>query len=229
MQKVGGDPPSLGPSSIEGGALERTLTNGHSHPMNGALKPHDSMQGPIPQDDWLSQRPRAPPSNSHVIGTVETTHLLPPGGQTISPQDMTGRVLRPEAGSSWVHTPQPSDPKPPPVQKLHPQAGNYEGPPTPMRSVGRFRLNGAQQGLNPPPHVTLNPGESLGGEQVMGTDSISEYYSHSRLHHISTWRSEFSEYVSSLQYRTQATGGTNFPGRERLRRQRMAHVAGIST
>ncbi|XP_048855251.1 DNA repair protein REV1 isoform X2 [Brienomyrus brachyistius] len=230
MQKVGGDPPSLAPPSSIEGALERTLTNGHSHPMNGALKPHDPMQGPIPQDDWLSQRPRAPPPASHVTGTVETTHLLPPGGQTISPQDMTRQVLGPEAGSTRTHAPQPSDPKPALAQKLYPQAGNPEGPPTPTRSVGRFRLNGAQhltpQGLNPLPHITLNPGDSLGGEQVMGTDSISEYYSHSRLHHISTWRSEFSEYVSSLQYRTQTTGGTNFPGRERLRRQRMAQGAG---
>uniref|UniRef100_A0A4W5QGW9 DNA repair protein REV1 n=1 Tax=Hucho hucho TaxID=62062 RepID=A0A4W5QGW9_9TELE len=49
---------------------------------------------------------------------------------------------------------------------------------------------------------------------------ISEFYSHSRLHHISTWRSEFSEYVNMLQSRRRATGGTTFPGRDRLRRQR---------
>uniref|UniRef100_A0AAY5K207 DNA repair protein REV1 n=1 Tax=Esox lucius TaxID=8010 RepID=A0AAY5K207_ESOLU len=47
---------------------------------------------------------------------------------------------------------------------------------------------------------------------------ISEYYSHSRLHHISTWRNEFSEYVNTLQSSRRATGGANFPGRDRLRR-----------
>uniref|UniRef100_A0AAY5KS83 DNA repair protein REV1 n=1 Tax=Esox lucius TaxID=8010 RepID=A0AAY5KS83_ESOLU len=49
---------------------------------------------------------------------------------------------------------------------------------------------------------------------------ISEYYSHSRLHHISTWRNEFSEYVNTLQSSRRATGGANFPGRDRLRRHR---------
>uniref|UniRef100_A0A4W5NCC2 DNA repair protein REV1 n=1 Tax=Hucho hucho TaxID=62062 RepID=A0A4W5NCC2_9TELE len=49
---------------------------------------------------------------------------------------------------------------------------------------------------------------------------ISEFYSHSRLHHISTWRSEFSEYVNTLQSRRRATGAATFPGRDRLKRQR---------
>jgi DNA repair protein REV1 len=42
---------------------------------------------------------------------------------------------------------------------------------------------------------------------------LSEFYSHSRLHHISTWGAEFRAYVNKLQ--KESSG--HFPGRERLR------------
>jgi DNA repair protein REV1 len=42
---------------------------------------------------------------------------------------------------------------------------------------------------------------------------LSEFYSHSRLHHISTWGAEFRAYVNKL--RKESSG--HFPGRERLR------------
>nr|XP_061799932.1 DNA repair protein REV1-like [Nerophis lumbriciformis] len=47
---------------------------------------------------------------------------------------------------------------------------------------------------------------------------ISEYYAHSRLHQISTWRTGFSEYVNELHSKRKATGGASFPGKERLRK-----------
>ncbi|XP_005107801.1 DNA repair protein REV1 isoform X2 [Aplysia californica] len=42
---------------------------------------------------------------------------------------------------------------------------------------------------------------------------LSEFYSNSRLHHISTWGSEFKAYVAEIQ----KSGVTSFPGRDRLR------------
>nr|XP_032811484.1 DNA repair protein REV1 isoform X1 [Petromyzon marinus] len=45
---------------------------------------------------------------------------------------------------------------------------------------------------------------------------IAEYYSHSRLHHIATWRSELAAMVAEM-HRT--SDGSSFPGRERLRAQ----------
>ena len=41
---------------------------------------------------------------------------------------------------------------------------------------------------------------------------LNEFYNNSRLHHLSTWKAEFRDYVSHLQ-----TMGNNFPGREKLR------------
>lgn len=42
---------------------------------------------------------------------------------------------------------------------------------------------------------------------------ISEFYNHSRLHHLSTWGAEFKSYVTSLQKQVDVS----FPGRDKLR------------
>lgn len=54
---------------------------------------------------------------------------------------------------------------------------------------------------------------------------ISEYYSHSRLHQISTWRTGFSEYVNELHSKRKAAGATSFPGKDRLRKFVAQHSA----
>ena len=41
---------------------------------------------------------------------------------------------------------------------------------------------------------------------------LNEFYNNSRLHHLSTWKAEFRDYVNHLQ-----TTSTSFPGREKLR------------
>lgn len=42
---------------------------------------------------------------------------------------------------------------------------------------------------------------------------LNEFYSHSRLHYLSTWKAEWKNYVNELQKK-----GNNFPGRDRLRK-----------
>ncbi|XP_029566580.1 DNA repair protein REV1 [Salmo trutta] len=104
----------------------------------------------------------------------------------------------------------PSNPAPLETNNL--SANAFPSNPTPLEtnnlSANPFPSNSA-----PPQHDQQSAKVKTGG-------IISEFYSHSRLHHISTWRSEFSEYVNMLQSRRRATGGTTFPGRDRLRRQR---------
>ncbi|KAG8137464.1 putative DNA repair protein [Naja naja] len=50
---------------------------------------------------------------------------------------------------------------------------------------------------------------------------ISDFYSHSRLHHIATWKCEFTEFINTLQKQNNAI----FPGREKLKKMK----AGQST
>ncbi|CAG2235935.1 REV1 [Mytilus edulis] len=51
-------------------------------------------------------------------------------------------------------------------------------------------------------------GMAMAGEP----EFISEFYNNSRLHHLSTWKSEFKSYVNELQKQ-----GTNFVGRQKLK------------
>lgn len=45
---------------------------------------------------------------------------------------------------------------------------------------------------------------------------ISDFYSRSRLHHISTWKCEFTEFINTLQKQNNAS----FPGREKLKKMK---------
>lgn len=54
--------------------------------------------------------------------------------------------------------------------------------------------------------------------QAQTDNLISEFYSHSRLHQISTWRSAFSEYVNELHCKRRTEGSSSFPGSERLKK-----------
>ncbi|XP_078796223.1 DNA repair protein REV1 isoform X2 [Oryzias latipes] len=47
---------------------------------------------------------------------------------------------------------------------------------------------------------------------------ISEFYSHSRLHQISTWRIGFSEYINELHHKKKESGSISYPGKDRLRK-----------
>lgn len=64
------------------------------------------------------------------------------------------------------------------------------------------------------PSPAKSPAQVL--EQTGGL--ISEYYSHSRLHQISTWRTGFSEYVNELHCKRKAAGAVSFPGKDCLRK-----------
>uniref|UniRef100_A0A673XDJ9 DNA repair protein REV1 n=1 Tax=Salmo trutta TaxID=8032 RepID=A0A673XDJ9_SALTR len=125
----------------------------------------------------------------------------------------------------------------PPRNATPPLVSHHRHHPLPLdnpnRSPSPVRLNGSHHNAfapNPAPLETNNlsaipsnpaPPDSDHQSALAKTGGIiSEFYSHSRLHHISTWRSEFSEYVNTLQSRRRATGGATFPGRDRLKRQR---------
>ncbi|XP_013867133.1 DNA repair protein REV1 isoform X2 [Austrofundulus limnaeus] len=82
---------------------------------------------------------------------------------------------------------------------------------------------------DPPTDETSLKTSDLLLEQTGGL--ISEYYSHSRLHQISTWRVGFSEYVNELHSKRKATGVTSCPGKDRLRKstaQRSTNSQGTS-
>ncbi|NXO04650.1 REV1 protein, partial [Rhinopomastus cyanomelas] len=62
---------------------------------------------------------------------------------------------------------------------------------------------------------------SLPASKPSDCSFISDFYSHSRLHHISTWKSELTEFVNSLQRQNSGV----FPGREKLKKWKSGRSA----
>ena len=102
-------------------------------------------------------------------------------------------------------------------------------------STSRLPRNaGVSEGKTPSPeHSTSHPHSAKTSSSSSASPSknkspakagdpkfLSEFYSHSRLHHISTWGAEFRAYVSKLQKES----GGSFEGRDRLRQ---FHVEGM--
>lgn len=152
-------------------------------------------------------------------------------GPTLDPVARTATTSRELSPQSITHNEQgfhPSILSEPPsetVTTIKENAENLERS-FPQDRISRVRLNGS--------HHTSN--SSLNDSNIQTTDKttakapeagiISEFFSHSRLHHISTWRNEFSEYVNALQSRRRADGGTVFSGKEKLKKLRANRYGG---
>ncbi|CAH1257907.1 DNA repair protein REV1-like isoform X2 [Branchiostoma lanceolatum] len=78
------------------------------------------------------------------------------------------------------------------------------------RGDGTSSLTSQAQNLSKP--VVTSPS----GKKPMGSSKdanfVAEFYDNSRLHHLSTWRTDFQAYVNVLQ----GKGDNGFPGRQRL-------------
>ncbi|KAL0963484.1 hypothetical protein UPYG_G00307040 [Umbra pygmaea] len=224
------------------GPKDHPVTNGYAHPVNGALKPLDlSPTWPHP--------PESRPSNSDGKSKLVHSPGPPPPTQPDPaklPQTSLTHHTPPTVHQPRLHL-QPTNenrPKPPPPTYQEAIAASASGPlppPQPLPpakpnpSSSPVRLNGGHQNAFLPnlAHTeTNNLSAKPFPSNPAPTDSdhqsakgktagiISEYYSHSRLHHISTWRSEFSEYVNTLQSNRSAALGATFPGKDRLKRHK---------
>uniref|UniRef100_A0A8C1GRI1 DNA repair protein REV1 n=1 Tax=Cyprinus carpio TaxID=7962 RepID=A0A8C1GRI1_CYPCA len=202
------------------GSQDTLLTNGYVHPVNAALKPQDSFaelqlhvvdtgshQSHLPQTE---SRDREEPScsssgskaNSHQRSLISTASPAKQPGLHSMQKD-----LHPKPTSN-------------PGTSAAPQKGN-------LHDQTRVRLNGSYHMT--PNSSTLADSSNPPGRSAAGAEAgiISEFFSRSRLHHISTWRNEFSEYVNALQSRSRAAGGAVFSGQEKLKKLRANCSSGV--
>ncbi|KAK5860841.1 hypothetical protein PBY51_022294 [Eleginops maclovinus] len=248
---------------------EASLTNGHTHLVNGALKPEDLLSPATdePSDDKeLPQRGvKSSDDKPHSPGPLQTKpdpYEFPQSPPKQSDQSAVSlkQSSSHEANEKRLKPPPPTYQEalkatethivPKQLQTSRPLNSNPEKtPPSPAhRSLSHspVRLNGSHHNAfssaspnstnitSKPHHLTEKfPSPSKSSALLMAQTGglISEYYSHSRLHQISTWRSGFSEYVNELHSKRKAAGGASFPGRERLRKsvdQRSADSGGTS-
>uniref|UniRef100_A0A6Q2WST4 DNA repair protein REV1 n=1 Tax=Esox lucius TaxID=8010 RepID=A0A6Q2WST4_ESOLU len=237
--------PSLGPPTSN---LSH-LTPGHNNPQANQTNPllvigvvlswqQQTLEGskrhgfhPVILNSRLSWSNRNGPPRGPSSPTIShhRNHLQPTNEQRPKPPPPTYQEATAASASRPLNLPPPkSCQSDSPPEKPH-------TPPDLNTSPSSVRLNGSHHNAFPP-HPGVMETNSLSANPVSSNSApsdsdhqsakaktggiISEYYSHSRLHHISTWRNEFSEYVNTLQSSRRATGGANFPGRDRLRRHR---------
>ncbi|KAM3861812.1 DNA repair protein REV1-like [Diretmus argenteus] len=259
VQELGSEAPC--PVKSQQGAKEAPQTNGHTHPVNGALKPEDlsPITDKPPVDHKLSQCRLKSPENKPTSPPVQYQTKPDPYDFPHSPPRQPSQTpLSPHRPSSQAANEQRPKPPPPTYQEaiaatesrlLPPQPQQLcplesvpeKSPPLPAShslSHSSVRLNGSHHSafssdptspktnrlsantcpLDPP--INKNSPAKPSAQLLAQTGGIiSEFYSHSRYHQISTWRTGFSEYVNELHSRRRATaGGATFPGKDRLRK-----------
>lgn len=213
------------------------LTNGHAHLVNGALKPEDLS--PVTDEPFDKELPEC---------TVNSVADKPPAQFQTKPDPYEFPHSPPkqchQAASEQRPKPPPSTyeetlkgaeaqtlPK-----RLHSHAEKTPiSPASTSFSHCPIRLNGSHHNAfssepaslnttdiankpDPPTDKSSLSSESSANLLVQTGHLISEFYSRSRLHQISTWRIGFSEYVNELNSKRKAAGGASFPGKERLRK-----------
>ncbi|KAL6101042.1 rev1 [Pungitius sinensis] len=177
--------------------------------------PYEFPHSPPKQSDPALVFPK--PSNAHVANGQRPKHS-PPNYHKAAGTGSQPHQTHP-VGSDPVQTPL----SPAPCALSH----------------SPIRLNGSHHNAfssdpasfdasaKPSPPVEKASSASKSSAQLLAQTGslISEYYSHSRLHQISTWRSCFSEYVNELHGKRSEVGGGSFPGKERLRKSVAPHSA----
>ncbi|KAI2660588.1 DNA repair protein REV1 [Labeo rohita] len=188
-----------------------TLTNGYVHPVNGALKPQDSFaEHPPHVVDAGSHPSHLPQAESR---DSEEPSCSSAGSKANSRQRSLISSASPAKQAGLHNMQKDLHPKPTsnPGTSFAPQKKN-------LHDQTRVRLNGSYHMT--PNSSTLADSSNQPGRSGQGAEAgiISEFFSHSRLHHISTWRNEFSEYVNTLQSKRRAAGGAVFSGKEKLKK-----------
>ncbi|XP_011606750.2 DNA repair protein REV1 isoform X1 [Takifugu rubripes] len=207
---------------------EALLTNGHARLVNGALKLEDS---PLDTDKQsvgkelsefrLKNAADKPQSRTEQFDNKPDPYEFPHSPheqQSSSQEDQPSKrppLTNQGVGKSKTHLPAPSC-----------QAELTRAPPDSPLTKSPVRLNGCHNSTFSASTASKSTTESASSSstapvQLLAQTSglISEFYSRSRLHQISTWRNSFSEYVNELHSRRKAAGAPSFPGKERLRKR----------
>lgn len=193
------------------GSKDNLQKNGYVHPLNGALKQANSS---CSKSTHQGAEFRYPQTKAEEMGTSSCSS---PGGlasdftasltSTSLPQSPSRATHHERISDSFMLS-EPSSETITSIQEKQVYSEKLLG----QDQISQVRLNGSHHITS---NVTLTGKHTAQGPE---TGIISEFFSRSRLHHISTWRNEFSEYVNTLQSRRRAAGGAVFPGKDKLKK-----------
>lgn len=203
---------------------EALLTNGHACLVNGALKLED---GPSDADETSAGKGLSEFSLKKAADKPQSQ-----SDAKLDPYEFPHSPLRESEQHSGLKA-QRSKPAPPVCREAGrspeshlpvapSQAELSHAPPSSSLTTPAVRLNGCHNSRFPQETALKSGAEnaSEGPAQLLAQTGglISEFYSHSRLHQISTWRTSFSDYVNELHSRRKAAADHSFPGKEPLRK-----------
>ncbi|XP_047637400.1 DNA repair protein REV1 isoform X6 [Phacochoerus africanus] len=179
------------------------ICNGHSHSSNGALKTQDCL---VPTGSGVASR------------------LSPDSAQEEAAAEQSNTGLRDCAMQQSQQSSRSTDA----LQNPH-RTNSFSL--APLHS--NTRVNGAHHSTVQGPSSTRStssvPMPSKAAPSVPPRPSdcnfISDFYSHSRLHHISMWKCELTEFVNTLQRQSSGI----FPGREKLKKMKTGRSALVVT
>uniref|UniRef100_A0A8D2CYM8 DNA repair protein REV1 n=1 Tax=Sciurus vulgaris TaxID=55149 RepID=A0A8D2CYM8_SCIVU len=163
------------------------IINGHTHSSNGALKTQDCL---VPMDNNIASRLSPDSAQEEKAGNMDFRDCIPQ--QSTRNADALRNPHRTNSLSPSLH----SNTK---INGAH--HSTVQGPSSTKSTSSVPTLSKAA------PSVPSKPSDC---------NFISDFYSHSRLHHISTWKCELTEFVNTLQRQSSGI----FPGREKLKKMK---------
>lgn len=178
------------------------IFNGHTHSSNGALKTQDCW---VPVGNSVASRLSPDPAQREEKAENSSTDFRDCSVQLSQQSTRNTDVVRnPHRTNSFS------------LPSLHTNA----------------KINGAHYSTIQGPSSTKStsgPTLSKAAPSVPSRSSdcsfISDFYSHSRLHHISMWKCELTEFVNTLQRQSNGI----FPGREKLKKMKTGRSALVVT
>ncbi|XP_070654396.1 DNA repair protein REV1 isoform X5 [Bos indicus] len=182
----------------------RALCNGHAHSSHGALKSLDCL---APPGSGVASRLSPEPAQEEAAGAERSRGAF---------RDCTVQPAQQSACSADALR-DPHRTKP------------FSSPPLHSNP----RVNGAHHSTVQGPSSTKSTssvpspsrGRPSGPPRPSDFNFISDFYSRSRLHHISAWKWELTEFVNALQKQSSGV----FPGREKLKKMKAGRSALVVT
>ncbi|XP_074069878.1 DNA repair protein REV1 isoform X1 [Macrotis lagotis] len=178
--------------------------------------------------------------NGHTLssnGALKTKDCLVPSGNSVADRLSPGPLSEEKTEKGNIDFRDCS------MQQLHQSNRNIDILWNPHRTLSNSfsssslhshtKINGAHHSTVQGPSSTKStssvPAVSKTASSTLSKPSdcnfISDFYSHSRLHHISMWKCELTEFVNTLQRQSSGV----FPGREKLKKMKASRSALIIT
>ncbi|XP_008575046.1 PREDICTED: DNA repair protein REV1 [Galeopterus variegatus] len=179
------------------------IFNGHSPSSNGALKTQDCL---VPLGNSVASRLSPDSAQEEKVAEKSTTDFRDCALQQLQQSTRSADALRSSHRTNSFS-----------LSSLHSNAK--------INGAHHSTVQGPSSTKSTSSVPTLSKAAPSVPSKPSGCNFISDFYSRSRLHHISTWKCELTEFVNTLQRQSSGI----FPGREKLKKMKTGRSALVVT